>query len=349
VTGETPAEDLPHEPPPDAAARDLAALPKAHLHLHLAGAMRPATLRDLAGRYGVPAPAHDGTGVRDWAEFQQRYDAARAVIRTPSDIARVVTEAAADDAADGCGWLELQVDPTSYAEPMGGLRATLEAVLAAAAAAPIPVGVMVASSWARPPEHAERLARLASAYADAGVVAFGLSNDERRGDVAAFVPAFRVAREAGLLASPHSGFYTSARHVRACVQLLDAARIGHGTSAVDDAQTLALLAERRVTLEVCPTSYPPFGVHALDDVPVGPLLAAGVPVALASDDPLLFGVGLAGQYAICRGRLGLSDDHLGALAEHSIVASAAPPDVKRDLLDQLARWRQPDPAPGSAP
>jgi adenosine deaminase len=329
--------------------RDLAALPKAHLHLHLAGAMRPETLRELANRYGVPAPAHDGRGVRDWAEFQERYDAARAVIRTPSDVARVVAEAAADDAVDGCGWLEIQVDPTSYAETMGGLRAALEAVLEAAAAAPIPVGVMVASSWARPPEHAERLARLASAYADAGVVAFGLSNDERRGDVAAFVPAFRIAREAGLLASPHSGFYTSARHVRDCVQLLGAGRVGHGTSAVTDPETLALLAERAVTLEVCPTSYPPLGVHALDEVPVAALLAAGVPVALGSDDPLLFGVGLAGQYDICRDLLGLSDDQLAALARYSIEGSAAPLKIKHELRTRLDHWSRTDHLRRSSP
>jgi adenosine deaminase len=327
----------------------LAALPKAHLHLHLAGAMRASTLRDLADRYGVPAPPHDGRGVKDWAEFQGLYDTARAVIRTPADIRRVVTEAAADDATDGCGWLELQVDPTSYAETMGGVRAALEAVLAAAEAAPIPVGVMVASSWARPAEHAERLARLAVEYAEEGVVAFGLSNDERRGDVAAFVPAFRIVAEAGLLASPHSGFYTSARHVRDCVHLLGAARIGHGTSAAVDTETLTLLAERQVTLEVCPTSYPPFGVHALHEVPVGRLLAAGVPVALGSDDPLLFGVGLAGQYAICRDLLGLADEQLATMAGHSIEGSAAPPAVKRDLRTRLARWRQSDALPRSGP
>jgi adenosine deaminase len=323
--------------------RDLATLPKAHLHLHLTGSMRPSTLRELAERQSLATPDHDGRDVREWAAFQTRYDAARAVIRTPDDVRRVVVEAATDDARDGCGWLEMQVDPTSYAAALGGLSEALDAVLAAAADAPIPTGVVVASSWARPSKHAERLARLAARYADAGVVGFGLSNDERQGRVTDFAPAFRISADAGLLATPHSGFYTPASHVRDCVELLGADRIGHGTAAATDPATLALLAERQVALEVCPTSYPPLGVHELADVPIPSLLGAGVPVALASDDPLLFGVGLAGQYAIGREAIGLSDDELAAIAAHSISASAAQAPVKRRLLAQVEDWRQ---APG---
>ena len=320
--------------------RDLATLPKAHLHLHLTGAMRPATLRELVATYGLPVPDHDARDVREWAQFQARYDAARAAIRTSDDVRRVVHEAAADDAADGCAWLEIQMDPTAYAPALGGLPEALEAVLAAAADAPIPTGVVVASSWARSPDHAVRLARLAVAYAEAGVVGFGLSNDERRGRVADFVPAFRIATDAGLVGTPHSGFYTPAAHVRDCVEQLRAGRIGHGTSAATDPATLDLLARRQVALEICPTSYPPLGVHRLDEIPVLDLLEAGVPVALASDDPLLFGVGLAGQYAIGRDALRLTDDQLALIAEHGIRASAAPADVRQRLLEEVEHWRR---------
>ena len=121
--------------------RGLGTLPKAHLHLHLTGAMRPSTLLDLAGRDGMTVPPPFPAGVRgSWADFQTRYDRARSVIRTSADIVRVVTEAAADDAADGCGWLEIQLDPTCYAPVLGGARAAVEAVLAAAAQACIPTG-----------------------------------------------------------------------------------------------------------------------------------------------------------------------------------------------------------------
>jgi adenosine deaminase len=300
--------------------------------------MRPATLTELAGRYGVTVPPPLPGAAGTWAVFQDRYDASRAVLRTGADVGRVIAEAASDDAADGCGWLEIQVDPTSYVPVFGSLEAVLEAVLAGAAAAPIPVGVLVASSWQRSPSHAVTLARLAARYAGAGVVGFGLSNDERGASVADFTPAFTLAREAGLLAAPHSGFYTPATHVRDCVELLGAARIGHGTSAATDPVVVELLASRGVALEICPTSYPPFGVHELSTIPVKTFLAAGVPVAVSTDDPLLFGVGLAGQYEILRSTLGLTDEDLAAVAVGGIQASAAPAEVKTRLMAEVATW-----------
>jgi adenosine deaminase len=316
--------------------RELTALPKANVHVHLTGAMRPATLVELAERYGMPVPPPiDGDVVHGWEAFQSRYDMARAVLRTADDVARVVTEAVAEDAAQGGGWMEIQVDPTSYVDRLGSAAAVVEAVLAAAGDR---AGVVLAASWAGSPQTAGQTARLAARYARHGVVGFGLSNDERRGRVADFVPACRLAADAGLLVVPHAGFYEGAQHVRACVDLLGAGRIGHGLAAATDAATVDLLATRRVTLEVCPTSYPPLGVCELTALPVRALLAAGVPVALGTDDPLLFGAGLADQYSIARHQLGLSDPELATLARHSIIASAAPPARKAALLAGVAAW-----------
>jgi adenosine deaminase len=316
--------------------RDLHALPKANLHLHLTGSMRPATLADLAERYGTQVPpAFTGPGTHGWSAFQERYDAARAALRSAADIRRVVTEAIEDNLADGCGWLEIQVDPTSYASALGGLEAVVETVLDAVSGAP--AAVIVSSSWARPGPHASRLASVAARYAGQGVVGFGLSNDERMGVVAEFAPAFRVAAGAGLLGAPHSGF-EAAWHVRECVETLGAQRIGHGLTAAADPATMALLAARSVALEVCPTSYPPFGVFELATLPVRALLDAGVPVTLGSDDPLLFGAHVTDQYRIARDALGLSDAELAGIAHHSISASAAPADLALRLHQEIDDW-----------
>src|ERR1700733_6481838 len=113
-------------------ARPLAQLPKAHLHLHFTGSMRHATLVDLARGRGVPLPEAlvsewppqlSAADERGWFRFQRLYDIARSVLRTEADLRRIITEAAADDAAEGSGWLELQIDPSGYAHRFGGLTA----------------------------------------------------------------------------------------------------------------------------------------------------------------------------------------------------------------------------------
>src|ERR671928_860539 len=188
--------------------RNLAALPKAHLHLHFTGSMRPSTLADLAAKHRIRLPEtlreHHLLRLtpdeRGWFRFQRLYDAARAVVRDADDMRRIVQEAAEDDAAEGSGWLEMQVDPTSYAPFVGGLTPALEIVLDAArtasATTSCQVAIIVAASRVRHPLDARTLARLAARYAGEGpgeVVGFGLSNDERRGVTPEFGSAFRIA------------------------------------------------------------------------------------------------------------------------------------------------------------
>jgi adenosine deaminase len=174
------------------------------------------------------------------------------------------------------------------------------------------------------------------------VVGFGISNDERLGPVDDFVGACRVAADAGLLIAPHAGFYEPAGHVAACVTRLGAGRIGHGVTATACPRTVALLAERGVAVELCPTSYPPFGVLPdLAAAPLRTLLDAGVRVALGTDDPLLFGAGLADQYVIARDVLGCSDAELATLARHSVEASMAPPELTARLSTAIDAWLAP--------
>lgn len=332
--------------------RPLAALPKAHLHLHFTGSLRHSTLVELAFTHRVHLPEAlvkewppqlSAADERGWFRFQRLYDIARSVIRTPADVRRLVSEAAEDDRADGSGWLELQIDPSGYASRFGGLTPMLELVLDAAAAAArqtgIGIGLIVAANRTRHPLDARTLARLAAQYAGRGVVGFGLSNDERRGSVADFAPAFRIAARAGLWSVPHGGELVGPASVRACLDELNANRIGHGVSAAGDPALLGRLAASQITLEVCPASNVALGVAAAaHEVPLLTLLEAGVPVALGADDPLLFGPRLTAQYELARQVHGLPDTGLAALARMSVHGSAAPPEVRTRLLAGIDAW-----------
>lgn len=335
-------------------ARALHLLPKTHLHLHFTGSMRPATLKDLAAKHGIRLPEslreqhllRLTPDERGWFRFQRLYDAARACVRDADDMRRIVLEAAQDDAAEGSGWLELQVDPTSYAPFVGGITPALEIVLDAAAEAGRTTGcqvaVIVAASRIRHPLDARTLARLAARHAGDGpatVVGFGLSNDERRGTTEQFAPAFRIAARAGLASVPHSGELLGPDHVTTTLAALSPNRLGHGVRSAEDPALLRRIVDLGIGLEVCPASNAALGVYpSVTEVPLRRLVDAGARIALGADDPLLFGPRLVEQYEAARQWHGFDDGELAALARSSVQVSRAPADVRTRLLAGIDAW-----------
>lgn len=333
--------------------RNLAALPKAHLHVHFTGAMRPSTMVELARAQGVRLPAHllenDPLTVpadaRGWFRFQRSYDAARALVRSETVMRRIIDEAAEDDAAEGSVRLEIQVDPTSYAPWVGGLTPALEIIMDQARISSqrtgVSIGIIVAASRIRHPLDARTLARLAAQYAGDGpgeVIGFGLSNDETAGTTSEFSTAFRIARRAGLRGVPHGGELLGPSHIREVVTHLKPARLGHGVRAAEDPELLAMLVDSGIALEVCPTSNVSLGVFPkLEDVPLRRLFDAGAALALGADDPLLFRSRLVQQYSYAR-EVGFSDEELARLAADSINASFAPQAAKRTWVRKVDEW-----------
>ncbi len=341
--------------------RSLTGLPKAHLHLHFTGSARVATIRELADKHGLRLPdalraeypprLSGGRDERGWFRFQRLYDAARHCVRDESDMRRLVREAAADDGAEGSRWLELQVDPTSYAPFVGGITPALEIVLdearavsaaALAGSGAAQVAIIVAASRIRHPLDARTLARLAARYAGSGpgdVIGFGLSNDERRGVTEEFAPAFAIAERAGLALVPHAGELLGPTAVETTLASIGPDRLGHGVRAVEDPRVLDLVAGTGVALEVCPGSNIAMGVYErAEDVPLRHLVSAGIDVALSADDPLLFDSRLTDQYALARRELGFTDAELASLARSSLRASRAPAEVRARAYDDIDAW-----------
>ncbi|MBB1482930.1 adenosine deaminase [Tessaracoccus sp. MC1865] len=341
------------EPKP---TRDLAALPKAHLHLHFTGSLSVPALRQLAEARDMDLPPTliDGVALdvpydrRGWNRFQHLYDVARAAVRGEEALRAVVRNAAAEDAAEGSRRLELQVDPTSYASSVGGLQEALEIVCdearLASASSGVQIGVVVAASRIRHPLDARTLARIAARHAGQGageVCAFGLNNNEREGRTHEWEGAFRIARRAGLPGVPHGGELRGADHLEEVVEHLQPARIGHGVRAVENPDLLSRMVDRGITFEVCPASNVQLGVYREpDEVPLRTLLDAGADIALGADDPLLFLSRLTDQYVTAREVHGLDDAALARLARSSVNASFAPADDKRRWLAEIDDWLQ---------
>ncbi|MET7689552.1 adenosine deaminase [Streptomyces sp. NPDC005483] len=332
--------------------RDLARLPKAHLHLHLEGAMRPTTFRELAGEDGrqLQVPGN----LSSFEDFTPMYSlAARLVREGPREnLLRLVREVVEDAAADGAVWVEPHVNPLTYvADPAGALE-LLDVVIdegrRTAARLGIGFGVLMFARRNADPAQAVETARLAARRAGNGVVSFGLAGNEADHPAGPFAEAFAIARDAGLISAPHAGELAGPASVRAALDVLGARRIAHGVRAVEDPALVARLAAEGVVLDVCPTSNIALGVvKSLAVHPLPVLLRAGVRCTLNADDPLLFGAGLLEEYETARTALALTDRQLAAIARVSVQSSGAPRVLVEDAVTRIGNWlATPDRATG---
>ncbi|MGH9293619.1 MAG: adenosine deaminase [Acidimicrobiales bacterium] len=327
--------------------RDLLALPKAHLHLHLEGGMRKSTLVERAAHYGIALPAV--SSYRSFSEFSKLYEAACAVLRTHDDLRRLVREAVEDAAASGAIWLEMGVRPTLHLDRFAGEEEVIETFLDEARIAGkelgVGVGLLMTIDRTQPLSVAVREAELAASYAGAGVVSVGLANDEVGHPPEAFARPFQLARDAGLLSCPHAGELEGPASVRGALDALGAHRIQHGIRATEDPALMERLAREGVCLDVCPTSNVCLGVVAsLETHPLPDLLGAGIACSLNGDDPLFFGAELLDEYRIARERLGLSDEQLAAIARASVESSGAPEELKTSACARIDQWLSVAPA-----
>ena len=322
--------------------RDLALLPKGHLHLHFEAATRPLTLRDFAAEADAPVPSW--ADFADFSDFQDAYGDVLALIRRPEQLERIMTELADDAESDGVVYVEVTLAPVLHAPLLGDdVAAALDFLLAAAKREEERTGVviraMIASDRTGPVEPVIADARLAARYADRGVVSFGLHSDERGAPAAPFAEAFAIARDAGLLITPHAGELMGPESVREAVEVLHADRILHGVRLIEDPELTAEVARLGTTLDVCPSSN--VVLHVVPDLehhPLPALLAAGVSCTINADDPIQFGPNVLEEYQLSRDRLGLTDEQLAGCARASLTASGAPDDVKARGLAGIDAW-----------
>jgi adenosine deaminase len=332
--------------------RDLQALPKGHLHLHLELGMRRSTLAALAARNGVPTPRTDG--FTEFGGFGEVIGGILPIFRQKADFERLVDEVVEDAAHEGVVYLEPSFWPYLYVDIFGSVEAAWETVIQRGAEAGARHGVTV--RWmaavdrvSDSPGQALDVAKLAVRHHEAGVVGLGLHNDENGWPPEPFEAAFRYAKDAGLLSTPHAGELDGPASVRGAIEALDADRLQHGIRAIEDPALVDLLVQRGTCLDVCPTSNVLLSVvPSLAEHPLPALLAAGVRCSINADDPLVFGPNCLEEYELCRSSLALTDDQLAACARSSITAGGGPDDLKATALAGIDAWLAAPPEPAAA-
>jgi aminodeoxyfutalosine deaminase len=325
----------------------LRAAPKAELHVHLEGSILPATLLELARRNRVELPAQTVEGLREWfvfrdfAHFVEIYLAITTCLKTAEDYELITYEFGAEMARQNIRYAEVTFSPGTHARLgiphdtyFGGLtrgreRARTELDVEIAWVFDIVRMFADQADLAQRSDYATSVA--IEGIAD-GVVALGLGGMEEGYPPEPFGPWFERARAAGLHSVPHAGETVGPESVWGAIRALGAERIGHGVRSIEDPELVRLLAERRIPLEVNPTSNLRLGVYAdLSEHPLPRLRAAGVPLTIGSDDPPLFNTTLGDEIVLLSDAFGFDLDTIDELLLNGVRHSFLPPERKRSL------------------
>ena len=322
--------------------------PLVELHRHLDGNVRVETVLDLCRRHGLELPAWTVEELRPHVQILERepslvhfiakFDLLRRAMADYDAVRRIVRENLEDAAREGIDYIELRFSPyfmgeTHRLDTFGVVDAVCDALEEGRRT--IPVKAKLIGIIAR--NYGPEIGRIELAAAIRGrerdVVALDLAGDEANYPGELFVRHFQEAREAGLRTIAHAGEAAGAGSVRQAVLELRAERIGHGIRAVEDPAVLDLLAEREVTLEVCPTSnLHTSTVRYYRSHPLPALLRRGIRCTLNTDDPSISGLDLAHEYRVAAEELGLSAAEIRRMQETAVEAAFLTPEERAELL-----------------
>jgi len=311
------------------------ALPKVQLHCHLEGTVRAATFRELAQRNGVESARAAGPLDRTYAfanfgEFLLTFAEVCKALKEPADYAHVARDYVVDAAAQNVRYAEIFISPSVWTffhhdlDIVAAVRAIRAVLDEEGERRNIAVSLICDLTRNFGVERAQATAELAVALAaaDLGVVGVGLGGDEANYPAALFGDVYAYARTHGLHCVAHAGEAAGPQSVRDAIEILGAERIGHGVRALEDPALVAELAERRIALELCPTSNRLTGAVARDRPhPIVELDAAGVVCTVDADDPALFSTTISQEYGLVAEWLG--EAGLLRCARNAIEASFA--------------------------
>jgi aminodeoxyfutalosine deaminase len=314
--------------------------PKIELHVHLEGTVRPATLLAIARRNGQSLPSDTVGGLQelyeftDFDHFLQVWVLTTNCLRTADDFRQVVVDYAAEAAGFGAVYLEGIFSPAERAMRGVGWDEIFTGYAEGAVEAYERHGVTVRFTpdltRSLDPDLAKETARQAVRYADRGVVGLGLGGPELSVPASTYATAFAIARDGGLALVPHAGEAGGAESVKEILGF-EPARIRHGIRAVEDPAVLGEILDRRLVLDVCPTSnLRTRVVGSLAEHPLPRLRSAGVPCSISTDDPAMFGTDLGREYELAAS-LGLP----AATAYQAGVAGALCDEATRRRLAKI--------------
>jgi len=315
-------------------------LPKAELHLHLEGAIDPATLLELRARHGKPSTLAEIEPIykyNDFTGFLMAFKTITEDLQTPADYELITYRLMEKLKAETFFIAEVYVSvgvnlwrKQDFDSIFEGLERGRER-----GARDFGISLLWIFDAVRQfgAEAAKPVADLAIRYRDRNVVAFGIGGDERKAEPELFREVYAHAGDHGLRLTAHAGESAGPGSIWGALNLR-AERIGHGLTAIQDPELMEELAHRQIPMEICITSNLRTGVcRVIQDHPVRNYFDQGLMITLNTDDPALFGTTLSHEFQIAQESFGFTDEHLRELARNSFEASFLPAEKKLEFLN----------------
>ena len=329
----------------------LLALPKAELHCHLDGSVRPQTLIELAAEREITLPAHTALGLSEYMlvrnaqsleDYLTRFSVTLSVMQDAASLERIARELVIDAAREGICYIEIRYSPVLNTQDGLSLDEAVEAPLRGVAAGTFETGtsarLIICALRHLEPAVSSELARLAVAYRHRGVVGFDLAGGEKGHPATEHIESFAYARAHDLAVTVHAGEGDGADSVRQAVHVCGANRIGHATRLFEDASLSQYVNDRRIALEICLTSNvqtraaASYATH-----PLRPYFDHGHKVTLNTDNRLMSGVTLTDEYAHAAASLGFTLAELATVARNGFESAFASWQDRTKMLDAFDR------------
>ena len=332
---------------------DLKNVAKVDLHRHLEGAIRLETMLDLYREAGRPLDASTPAELALSAQVLEpmdgleavlsRFGIAQAAFFDEAASERIAYEAVEDLAADDVRLAELRFSPHFLCEPHGldwdtAMGAIARGVERASADHDVAVGLIAIASRNYGIGSAERTMDFALRHRDR-LVAFDLAGDEQAYPPSLYKDVIERLDGSGLKLTTHYGESGGPPFPREAVEALGTLRLGHGVSVAWDPEVTALIRERHVALEMCPTSnHRTKAVPTIEEHPALQLLQQDVVVTINTDNPGLFAIDLTHELEVSRDRLGFTDEDLRRVTSNAIDASFVDDATKADVRSRHFGW-----------
>lgn len=327
----------------------LKALPKCNIHTHLEGSVRPSTFRELAKLHGLEVELASRTiadsmqvngAERNLVDYLQKIEFGYQVFLGGQEVQQIAYEAAEDAALDGVVYLELRAGPVTHSRPNFAVEDVIASILQGLHQAQqkydIECRFIVCALRHHDPKINVRLAHIALECQNDGVVGFDLAGDEAGYPAQIHAEAFRVARDGGLGITIHAGEAAGAENVRYAVEELKATRIGHGVRSIESDAVLAMLRQRSVLLEVCPTSNVHTNtVNSIQNHPIRKLYDRGILISVGDDDPITSRTSVSKELTLLQNDFNFNLEEIKSMQQMGITAAFIDDSKLRQKLLQL--------------